>query len=776
MSSMPALRPFRTALYLSLGLGVFGLGLAGGDLLPEIPYLTGLALVLLGIAYYLEGRWQLSLRDANIVGLALAGLLLLWGVFQIVRPPTGLTDTLPWPASALPYLAAVLMILIPAKMFRPKHSGDYWAMHGLALLAMAMACALAQDGVFALVFAGFAVAFVWSLTGFHLVREAGPAAADRPLAGGRWRALKPAVLWAAVTGIIAVPLFWATPRSGGQWELGLNSRGRVTGLADGPVDLNTSGPVAVNREKAFEVYVEDRDGRPVIDLPVDLKFRAAHLQTYDAGRWGRNQFSSLQTADRSFSPQGVGQSPRERLPDLGPNARYLTFVLEPRLTRTPPLADPIAWATGKYVPAVSRFDEHNYRSWLHRHDGSLDGAFNLDGSPPQYVQAWLPPLAPGVGQTMRIVPGNTAYLLRIPGTLNRLRKYTDDLIARLVADGTLPPGVLTVDQYLARDPKYHEAIARALEHHLAASGEFTYTLDLTRKDKAIDPAEDFLLNTKAGHCQRFATALTLMLRTQGIPAQMVIGYRGCESRGDGWYDVREDQSHAWTEVLVPAPWDGLPPAAEVAPAFGEWHQVMQSTWQLTGAVAVPITPTPAPWTPMRWVTLDPTPSGPGDDDTAAGTLFTQARQRWEAVFKALLLTYNAESREQAAEAVGTWIRDDGGAYYLAGGAAALFALWAWRRRVRRQRAKWAGIPDPLKRLTAILTTAGYAWRPGQTAREWAQWAGLRLRLATRTVEVAGVPERVVSAYYAERFGGRSVGPAERQELDGEVGRLAVAVA
>src|SRR5262249_2848247 len=243
-------------------------GLAGGDLLPEIPYLTGLALVLLGIAYYLEGRWQLSLRDANIVGLALAGLLLLWAVFQILRPPTGLSDTLPWPASPLPSVAAVRMILIPAKMFRPKHSGDCWAMHGLALLAMAMACALAQDGVFALIFAAFAAAFVWSLTGFHLVREAGPAAAERPLAGGRWRAVKPAVLWAAVTGIIAVPLFWATPRSGGQWELGLNSRGRVTGLADGPVDLNTSGPVAVNREKAFEVYAEDRDGRPVVDLPV----------------------------------------------------------------------------------------------------------------------------------------------------------------------------------------------------------------------------------------------------------------------------------------------------------------------------------------------------------------------------------------------------------------------------------------------------------------------------------------------------------------------------
>src|SRR4051812_36541953 len=209
---MPAVRPFRTALYLSLGLAVVALGVAGGDLLPEIPYLTALSVLLLAAAYATEGRWQLSLRDANLMGIGLGALLGLWGIYQVVRPPTGLADTLPWPASALPYLGPVLMILIPAKMFRPKHGGDYWAMHGLALLAMAMACAMAQDGGFVVLFALFAAAFVWSLTGFHLYREAGPAAADRPLAGGRWRALKPAARWAALTGAFAVPLFWATPR------------------------------------------------------------------------------------------------------------------------------------------------------------------------------------------------------------------------------------------------------------------------------------------------------------------------------------------------------------------------------------------------------------------------------------------------------------------------------------------------------------------------------------------------------------------------------------
>src|SRR3954451_22346964 len=106
---MAPVRPFRTAVYLSLGIAVLALGVAGGDLLPEIPYLTALSLLLLLGAYLLEGRWQLSLRDANLMGLALAAILGLWAIYQVVRPPTGLAETLPWPASALPYLAPVLM-------------------------------------------------------------------------------------------------------------------------------------------------------------------------------------------------------------------------------------------------------------------------------------------------------------------------------------------------------------------------------------------------------------------------------------------------------------------------------------------------------------------------------------------------------------------------------------------------------------------------------------------------------------------------------------------
>ena len=123
-------------------------------------------------------------------------------------------------------------------------------------------------------------------------------------------------------------------------------------------------------------------------------------------------------------------------------------------------------------------------------------------------------------------------------------------------EGQLPPEVLsereTATNFLL--PKHHEIVARCLRNYLANAGDFTYSLHLERKDPKIDPVEDFLYNTKSGHCQRFASALALMLRSVGVPCQIAIGFKGCESRGDGWYKVRASSMHTpGVEVLDPCP-------------------------------------------------------------------------------------------------------------------------------------------------------------------------------------------------------------------------------
>ena len=58
------------------------------------------------------------------------------------------------------------------------------------------------------------------------------------------------------------------------------------------------------------------------------------------------------------------------------------------------------------------------------------------------------------------------------------------------------------------------------------------------------PLTRFLLSTRRGHCEYFATATVLLLRQLGVPARYAVGYSVHETSGTG-YVVRERDAHAW---------------------------------------------------------------------------------------------------------------------------------------------------------------------------------------------------------------------------------------
>ena len=69
---------------------------------------------------------------------------------------------------------------------------------------------------------------------------------------------------------------------------------------------------------------------------------------------------------------------------------------------------------------------------------------------------------------------------------------------------------------------------------------------------AMEAGEDFVdhfLTEGRGYCVHFATAGTLLLRLQGIPARYVSGYAAqLDQRGRG--DVQDSDAHAWVEVYI----------------------------------------------------------------------------------------------------------------------------------------------------------------------------------------------------------------------------------
>jgi len=82
------------------------------------------------------------------------------------------------------------------------------------------------------------------------------------------------------------------------------------------------------------------------------------------------------------------------------------------------------------------------------------------------------------------------------------------------------------------------------------SGKFTYSL-WQGPDKLATTNESsltkFLLHSRSGHCEYFATATVLLLRELGIPARYAVGYYVHEPSGHG-YVVRERDAHAWCLV------------------------------------------------------------------------------------------------------------------------------------------------------------------------------------------------------------------------------------
>lgn len=86
--------------------------------------------------------------------------------------------------------------------------------------------------------------------------------------------------------------------------------------------------------------------------------------------------------------------------------------------------------------------------------------------------------------------------------------------------------------------------ALAIETRLRT--QYQYSLDHKAKGNYI---EDFLLRSKEGHCEYFATSMVVLLRNLAIPARVVNGFYSVEwNEMAKVYTVRQRDAHSWVEV------------------------------------------------------------------------------------------------------------------------------------------------------------------------------------------------------------------------------------
>jgi hypothetical protein len=110
----------------------------------------------------------------------------------------------------------------------------------------------------------------------------------------------------------------------------------------------------------------------------------------------------------------------------------------------------------------------------------------------------------------------------------------------------LDPRVTLLAHEITRDAASAYDKGRAIESYLKT--QFRYTLDL-KPVANRDPLSEFLFDLKEGHCEYFASAMVIMLRTLGIPARIVNGFQMGEFNDlNDYYTVRESDAHSWVEV------------------------------------------------------------------------------------------------------------------------------------------------------------------------------------------------------------------------------------
>lgn len=92
-------------------------------------------------------------------------------------------------------------------------------------------------------------------------------------------------------------------------------------------------------------------------------------------------------------------------------------------------------------------------------------------------------------------------------------------------------------------------ITLRLERYLRSN--YRYDLQPPPSD-FTSPYAAFLFDTRTGYCQHFAGAMAVLLRFNGIPARVAVGFTTGDPVSPGVFSVSTNHAHAWVETYFPS--------------------------------------------------------------------------------------------------------------------------------------------------------------------------------------------------------------------------------
>jgi len=361
---------------------------------------------------------------------------------------------------------------------------------------------------------------------------------------------------ATITGSI---LFFLFPRfSAGFFAHPSTHTDLMSGFSDDVV-LGEIGRIKQNTSVVMRIQT----GGPV-KYPL-LRWRGIALTHFDGRRW-----SSPNISKPLYHPAEDGWITLAQFNEgEGRPQTQVKFVV-----LLEPIASEALFAPSRLYVVRGNFsgDAGTYASSMRRSYLAMDSTGSIFNPSPNFGQiryegiSILPVARPDDARN-----AGTSYSAEIRQTYLDLPDHLDPRIpdfARQITAGTGSPyqGALKMESYL-RD-------------------NFTYSLDLTQNSGA-DPLAQFLFKSKAGHCEYFASAMAVMLRTLGIPSREVNGFLPGEyNEIAGDYIVRASDAHSWVEAYFPGSgwltFDPTPPSNERESGFlsrmALWIDWLQLTW------------------------------------------------------------------------------------------------------------------------------------------------------------------------------------------------------
>ncbi len=372
----------------------------------------------------------------------------------------------------------------------------------------------------------------------------------------------------------------------------------------------------------------------------------------------------------------------------------------------------------------------------------------------------------------------TPWLRNLSDDRRRITELDPQELERLLQfRGNLPSiqsEATRIVESLPETRRSKSVICEAFTDYLASVGPFSYTRTLTQPPpEGIDPTEDFFSRTREGHCQYFASALALMLRSQGIPSRIVIGFRVHEFNNLGkFWVVRQQDAHAWVEAYFST--NEIPASARLA---GQARN--------GGA----------------WLRLDPTPPISTSEGGQVGQAMDLAQSLWKEFVVEMdeqrqaesLFSFTGSNQFQSLSLRDKWsftvarIRagdlswSDFRIEQLLSWQAAVISMilsligyGTWQivqsllsgihfRRQQKRGLSQLRVPYYYEALVKLLQP-GTKRLPFQTPRVWALLASAALR--SRDVPVLDAPvEKIIKRYYRTVYGGQAdITPDEEAEL------------